>query len=342
MAPGLEHKRLHRLTDVTLETLKRLDRDHTIVILPTGMVEEHGPHLPLGTDTYAVEAVTLAAVAWLLDHDEMMNILLLPTLPYGTDPVDLRRPELFSQAGSVWISHETLKALVLDIAGHMVRYGFNKIFPIGFHGGADQSRTLDEACREMRECHPGLIMYEPAGYVMAGAELDVTPGLATLLGRPLSPAEEVVLRGSVHASMFETSMMLSLKPELVDRVYKTLRSIEWGQLYQMKDWPGYVGAAPAHANPDIGAAVIRWRGVRAAAVIRRAINGEEISKLPRHPAWLEDLPEEDSRSDIQAVTNASAGAGEPTPPSAAMRTTDITKKPTDDTRSGDSQKTQQG
>jgi creatinine amidohydrolase len=282
------YTRLHRLEELTLRDLRLLDRSRTVVLLPVGMLEEHGEHLPLGTDTYAVDALTLAAAAWLLDGDRSLNVLLMPTLPYSTDPIDLRRPELFTAAGSVWIGEETLRRIVTDLAERMIGYGFRLFFPVGFHSGPTQSRVLDEVCAALRSAHPGVVMFEPLGHVLAGAELDVKPGLATLLGRPLTVSEEVVLKGSIHASMFETSMVLHLRPDLVDPSYKSLRSLEWRAMYLMPDWPGYVGAGPAHANADIGAAVLRWRGVRAAALIRRALDGEDISLLPRHPAWETD------------------------------------------------------
>jgi creatinine amidohydrolase/Fe(II)-dependent formamide hydrolase-like protein len=291
---GMTHTRLHRLEQLNLAQIRALDREHTIVLIPIGMLEEHGDHLPLGTDNYAVDALVMAASAWLLDSDPDLHILLLPMIPYGTDPVDRRRTDLFKYAGSVWISAETLRRLVIEVTEHMVRYGFQYIFPLGFHGGAEQSVTLKEACEEIRARYPAVRIYEPMGYVLAGAELDVQPGLATLLGRPLTPQEEVALRGSVHASMFETSLMLAFEPELVSRLYRTLRTISWDQMYTLPDWPGYVGAAPAHANAEVGAAVVRWRGVRAAALIKRAMKGEDLSELPRHPRWY-DREEVDSQ-----------------------------------------------
>jgi len=288
MTATMTHARFHRLDHMNLRGLRALNRDRTVVLLPIGMLEQHGGHLPLGTDTFSVMALSLAAAAWLLEHDKSLHVVQMPGIPYGTDPVDLRRPELFEQAGSVWLSAATLKQVVSDVIGHMVRYGFMNIFPIGYHGGPGQSIALDEICADLRARHPGLHTYEPMGYVMVGAEEDVEPGLATLLGRPLTTMEQVALQGSIHASMYETSVMLHLNPELVDPAYKGLRTIEWNQLYSMKDWPGYIGAGPAHANPEIGAAMLRWRGVRAGALIKRAIAGEDLSGLPRHPRWVSD------------------------------------------------------
>lgn len=289
--------RLHRLDELNLKQFDALNRDTTLVMLPVGMLEIHGQHLPLGTDTFAVDALTLSAAAWLLENDSKLEILLLPTIPYGIDPLDNRRPDLFKKAGSVWLQRETLKAVVHDVLGHMVRYGFKRITPIGFHGGPEQSVVLDEVCQEIRSEHPEVSIFEPVGYVLGGAELDVQPGISTLLGRPLTPIEEVSIRNSVHASMFETSLMLHLRPELVDESFVHLRTVEWRQVYMDADWAGYIGAGPSRADAEIGAAALRWRGVRTGSVIRKSLDGADISQFPRHPVFDDSGP---APEDLQA------------------------------------------
>lgn len=288
MSTTIHHPRFHRMDQLTRKQLAALDKNQTVTLLPVGMIEIHGDHLPLGTDNFSVEALTLSVAAWLLDTQPDLHVMLLPTLNYGTAPVDERRPDLFADGGSLWISRGTLKAIIRELSDHLITYGFRAIFPLSWHGGPDQSRALREICAEFRAHHDALVMYEPMGYVLAGAELQAQPGLATLLGRPLTTQEEVALQSSIHASMFETSVMLHLIPELVSPRYRELRTIEWQQMYQMTNWPGYVGAAPAHANPDIGAAMMRWRGIRAGHLIARALNGEELDELPRHPRWDDD------------------------------------------------------
>jgi creatinine amidohydrolase len=273
---------------MTLKQLRRLDRAKTVVLQPIGMVEVHGEHLPLGTDTFAVDALTSAAVAWLLDRDAALHVLLLPTIPYGTDPVDQRRPDIFADAGSVWIGSDTLKAIIGDVVRRVVGYGFRYVFPLGFHGGGLHNIALGEICETLRVEFPDAIIAEPVGYVLGGAELDVSPGLETLLGRSLTPQEQVALQGSVHAAMFETSMMLAIHPELVDPAYKDLHTVGWEVVYQGDEWPGYIGAGPRHADPNVGRAVLQWRGVRAASLIYKAIQGEAITSLPRHPIWEPD------------------------------------------------------
>ncbi|GAB4476368.1 MAG: hypothetical protein Kow00124_18350 [Anaerolineae bacterium] len=309
---ALPYARYHRLDQMTLAGLRALNRARTVALLPVGMIEQHGSHLPLGTDNFSVEALTLATAAHLLEADAGLHVLVLPTIPYGTDPVDLRRPELFQAAGSVWISRDTLKQVVAEVCGHLVRYGFRHIFPLGYHGGADQSRALAEVCAEMRARHPGLVMVEPLGYVLAGAAADISPGVATLLGRPLTTQEQIALRGSIHAGMYETSVMLALRPDLVSPAYRTLPSIEANEMVTMPDWPGYVGAGPSHANAEVGAAVLRWRGIRAAVLIRRALAGEDITRLPRHPRsepnssldFIDTQPDEVPSPDLDALDRA--------------------------------------
>jgi creatinine amidohydrolase/Fe(II)-dependent formamide hydrolase-like protein len=305
------HPRFHRLDQIT--QLRGMDRDRTVVLLPVGMLEVNGGHLPLGTDSLIIDALTAAAAAWLLDTEPEMNILLLPLIPYGTDPVDLRRSELFAQAGGVWLNRETLKAIVGDICAHLIRYGFRHIFPLSFHGGADQCAALEEVCSDLRQSVPGLVMFEPGGHVLAGAEMESAPGLATMLGRPLTSQEEIALRGSIHAAMSETSIMLHLNPNLVDPSYRHLRSVEWRQMYDQADWPGYLGTGPAYADDQVGGALLRWRGVRAGMLIRRALAGEDLSLLPRHPVARAEL-EEDVENLIEPVDepqNTSAVEADP-------------------------------
>ncbi len=289
--------RLHRLDELNLKQFEVLDREKTVVMLPVGMLEIHGQHLPLGTDTFAVDALTLSAAAWLLENDPKLEILLLPTIPYGIDPLDSRRPDMFKRSGSIWLQRGTFKALISDVLQHVIGYGFKTIAPVGFHGGPEQSVVLEEVCLEFRAKHPDRLLFEPVGYVLGGAELDVQPGISTLLGRPLSPIEEVSIRNSVHASMFETSLMLHLRPELVDESFVNLRTIEWRQVYTDANWPGYIGAGPSRADAEIGAAVLRWRGVRTGSVIRKALDGVDISELPRHPVFDDSGP---APEDLQA------------------------------------------
>jgi creatinine amidohydrolase/Fe(II)-dependent formamide hydrolase-like protein len=93
MIMTMTHSRLHRLNDLNLKQLRALDRQRTVVLVPIGMVEEHGEHLPLGTDNFAVEALVVAAASWLLEHDKKLQLLMPSTVRDRS--WDTRRSDLF-------------------------------------------------------------------------------------------------------------------------------------------------------------------------------------------------------------------------------------------------------
>ncbi|MFN2444193.1 MAG: creatininase family protein, partial [Vicinamibacterales bacterium] len=75
---------LHELTTLVWPALARLPAGRTVAILPTGAIEVHGPHLPLGTDIIIAEAMARAGATRLLARD--LHVLMLPVLPYAPAP----------------------------------------------------------------------------------------------------------------------------------------------------------------------------------------------------------------------------------------------------------------
>lgn len=71
-----------RFDELTWPEVERLDPARTVALLPVGAVEAHGPHLPLATDLVIAEAMARAA-ARRLEGSGSLDVLLLPTLPYG-------------------------------------------------------------------------------------------------------------------------------------------------------------------------------------------------------------------------------------------------------------------
>ncbi|MGE3799099.1 MAG: creatininase family protein, partial [Thermomicrobiales bacterium] len=69
--------------ELTREEIGRRARDGAIAVLPTGAIEQHGPHLPVGTDTFAVEHIVRFAAASIADR---VPVLVTPTLPFGCSP----------------------------------------------------------------------------------------------------------------------------------------------------------------------------------------------------------------------------------------------------------------
>jgi len=160
---------------------------HPVALLPIGAVEEHGPHLPLGTDWYAADdlAQRLAVRA---------GLIRLPALPYG----QVWSLEHFN--GSLSIRDETLVAIVCELAAGLARAGVRGLVLLSAHLG--NAAAMKRAARALAE--EGSIAALPLTY----------PGLAEV--------ERLVAESSrshptiMHADEMETSILLALRPEAVD------------------------------------------------------------------------------------------------------------------------------
>jgi len=186
-----------RWHELSTTDFARMDPGKTLVILPLGSVEQHGPHLPVGTDTLIVEAVVDGVMQRLTDVD----CLFLPAL-WVT-----KSNEHSGFAGTVTLSREALCRVVEDIADSVAQAGFRKLVFINAHGG--NSGLLDVLGRDIRQ---------GTGLMTFGLELW---GFYT--APPAPPDGSVPL--DIHAGYYETSMILARYPRLMrGRQFKGLGS----------------------------------------------------------------------------------------------------------------------
>lgn len=164
----------------------------TTVLVACGAVEQHGPHLPLGTDAYLGTAV--AERAALLAG----NALVAPTLRPGLSDHHMSFP------GSLTVRPETFIALLTDYCTSLARHGFERIVVFPSHGGNLDimkahipwlARSLADRCEVVLSMRLGDDMLRIAEYL---AQRGVTIG-----------------RAGVHAGYSETAMMLAYAPDLV-------------------------------------------------------------------------------------------------------------------------------
>ena len=97
-----------------------------MVVWPVAALEQHGPHLPLGTDALVLDAI-IAGCREGLGKD--FNGLFLPTLSYG------KSPEHMNFAGTVSLRAETLLAMAVDVVSSLARHGFKDFVFFNGHGG---------------------------------------------------------------------------------------------------------------------------------------------------------------------------------------------------------------
>jgi creatinine amidohydrolase len=170
--------------------------DRSIIVQPLGAIEQHGPHLPLITDSLVATAVAQAAVDKVGDE---LDVWLMPTLQYTKSNEHAWSP------GTVWLSATTLLAVLDDIGRCVATTPAKRLVFLNGHGG--NSSLLSVANRELRLKH-GLMTF------LAHPGMPVDQG-------GTSPASELGM--GVHGGTDETSMMLHLAASLCDMSKATRR-----------------------------------------------------------------------------------------------------------------------
>ena len=256
---------LSKLRFPEVESLARAGR--SLVILPVGAVEEHGPHLPLGLDTFAAEAYAEAAAPHL--EDGGYSVILAPALSYGVTRQAIDFP------GTLTLEPATLRALVIEIARSLARAGFKRQVVLNGHGEIPHVRALQEAAGALAE--EGTAQMICVGFTSDPAMTRACVREGTVgLSRSPRPDREG------HAGEWETSLALYCFPNLVDT--QVLETIEPNFDYDVdalktekKNYRtltagrGYFGS-PAAATADTGKALLSIRGRNIAQVILKAFN----------------------------------------------------------------------
>ena len=164
------------LTSPDIEARRAAGEHRRIVLVPLGSTEQHGPHLPLSTDTLIAEAWA-AAVARSLEVTTAFDVLVAPALPYGA------AGEHQSFAGTLSIGTEATATVIVELARSAASVADKMVLLSGHAGNVDALRA---AVRQLRT---------------EGHEIDMV--LPVLTG------------SDAHAGRTETSLMLHIAPHLV-------------------------------------------------------------------------------------------------------------------------------
>lgn len=179
------------LEDMSSPDVKQLDAGRLIVLCPFGAFEQHGPHLPLTTDTDIV-----TAIARRVEETRRSKILCLPTLWAGHSTHHARF------AGTISISQMHYVELVIDFCTSIVEMGGRKIFLLNGHGGNDV--PVRAALREIKTKLAGV------------ANLHVVfASYWQLAAATITRHRESGPGGVSHACEMETSIMLHIRPDRV-------------------------------------------------------------------------------------------------------------------------------
>jgi creatinine amidohydrolase len=176
-----------RMDEMTTEEFRAAVSKDPVIIVPIGGTEAHGPHLPLGSDTFQPEYIAEKV------SESVEGVIVAPTMPYG------QHSSMRAFAGTVTLSFDTLRSFVRDILSSLSESGVKKIVLISGHAGNSHLCAITEACREFVRDNDVSVMFF-SDYFIA------------------EEYEKCQIDGDGHAGMVETSRVMDIRPELVNDI----------------------------------------------------------------------------------------------------------------------------
>jgi creatinine amidohydrolase len=258
------------MADMTWPEIERAAENNAIVLLPLGVIEEHGPHIDCGADIYLAYAYC-RFVKQELERNGVQAIIA-PPFYWGVNYSTRNFP------GSFDMKPETMKALLTEILANLKHWGFKRVCYVNCHGEGGHNQVIMESARESRE-NPGIEAFYLVDdihlhrYGLKGDE----EYIAVIAYEP--PGGEPVIKvPDFHAGAFETGDMIALFPGLVDaELAKMLKAPEvkegdyqqWGHDARKVTPLGY-GGDPSACDPAWSKRNILLYAAAMAEAIRKA------------------------------------------------------------------------
>ena len=281
---GSASAQIYRLADMNTRQIQALDRQHTVVVIPGGILEEHGPYLPSYTDGYAIEAYTRALAAAIAARPGW-TVVVFPQIPLGNDPantIGARR----TFPGSYPVRFATLRAIYMDLASELGDQGFRWIFLVHDHGAPNHHIALNQASDYFHDTFGGTMVHlfglTPV-FLCCGTK-------DTFLSKD-ARAEEGF---TVHAGADETSQLFFLRPDLVAADFDKAPSLtahdfaDHVRIAKADGWPGYFGA-PRLATAAMGAQEFQRSSENLVKVALQILDGLDYRSIPRYADDMDPL-----------------------------------------------------
>jgi creatinine amidohydrolase len=173
---------------MTAPALVQAAREKTVVIIPLGATEQHGPHLPTQVDWRLAYEVSLRAAAQMQGRQ---RALVTPAIPFGMSEHHM------SLGGTITLNYDTMAAVIGCVVRSAARHGFERIFVLNGHGGniAALETIITELTVELQLPLAGGTYWQIAAKSI----------------KDILEHQDAVL----HACEAETSMLQALSPETV-------------------------------------------------------------------------------------------------------------------------------
>jgi creatinine amidohydrolase/Fe(II)-dependent formamide hydrolase-like protein len=270
-----------RVAELNTEQIRGLDRQRTVIILPGGILEEHGPYLPSYTDGYYNERLA-RDLAEAVAGRPGWTAVVFPTIALGSCGANEIGGK-FTFPGSYTIRMATLRAVFMDLAAQLGEQGFRWIFVVHGHGAPHHNRALDEAGDYFHDTYGGQMVH------LLGI-MDVVT-CCDAGKRLLSPEAAREDGFTIHAGAGEHASLLFLRPDLVPPGVSeapTATGATFADLVTIArkpDWRGYFGS-PRRATAAAGAATYAQRAAFVTGLAMKILDGYDPRPSVRYSAEI--------------------------------------------------------
>lgn len=264
-----------RFEELNWKELDAMDRGRTMFFLPVSPLEEHGPHLPIGVDFINADFFARETAEVLSHTHPDWNFIMIPALALGAHVIDY--------VGSIQIRQRVIRDLLFDYGSSLARHGFKYIVVFNAHAAPGHIVALEEACESVSKKY-NIQMVSPTGRFTIKLFLgEYYERFNKYMSKPMAAELMRDMRKDYHAGIWETSMMLMFRPDLVkdyQHLEPALKEV-WEVLTNSKDCStaseGYLGM-PAHASVEFARATTRVMRDEFFAVLERMMAGEDVRK----------------------------------------------------------------
>ncbi|MBZ0270752.1 creatininase family protein [bacterium] len=199
-----------RFEELCLADLAGRDVSADIVVIPLAPCENHGTHLPTGTDIYITDAISRRAVhRYAITHADE-RVILYPTISLGSATI--------RGTGSVKVTSRQLRRALTYLSRRFMKQGYRRFVFFSAHGGVPHSGAIDDVCAHLRG--RGALAIAPGAQAAVRAYRGEYADILAARGVEL-PGGIDLWQNDLHAGCLETAMMLAIAPHLVRPGYKT-------------------------------------------------------------------------------------------------------------------------
>lgn len=267
---------LLRLLEMTWVEVGELNPDQTLIFVPISPIEEHGPHLPLGTDIFGAADIAEKAARMIGEEDPQLQAVLAPPIPLGCSDITADFPGTLSLKGT------TLCALVEDFCSALVKSGFKNIIITNHHLDPVHLKAILTAIEGVASRHDVRIIENIGRIVYSGMEREeIRQGRAMGLN----------MHTEIHADVRETSFIMHGYPHLIKTDPENLPPVPIDVREGMKKGcktfkemgadQGYIGT-PALASASYGQLHLEEIARLTADLAMKLINGDELPEIDPH------------------------------------------------------------